>query len=104
MNMPQDPGDQLQTSEPLNLSGSLALDDRNFLMLSSDQKWLQPNQCFIPSALDFDLISGGRGRQYASTAELVSDLRNRSYYHGPELKVTCCTLGSSSRSSTLHRY
>ncbi len=28
------------------------------------------------------------GRQYASTAELISDLRNRSYYHGPELKVT----------------
>jgi lipopolysaccharide export system permease protein len=75
-------------SEPLTLTGSLVHEERYFLMLPADQKWLQPNQCFISSELDFDLLSGGRGRQYASTAELISDLRNRSYYHGPELKVT----------------
>jgi lipopolysaccharide export system permease protein len=75
-------------SEPLSLTASFMQDERYFLMLPADQKWLQPNQCFITSALDFDLISGGHGLQYASTAELVSDLRNRSYYHGPELKVT----------------
>lgn len=77
-----------RSSEPLNLNGSLKLDEQFFLMLSADQKWLQPNQCFIVSTLDFDLLSGGRARQYASTADLISDLRNRSYYHGPELKVT----------------
>jgi lipopolysaccharide export system permease protein len=75
-------------SEPLAITGSIVHEEQFFLMLPADQKWLQPNQCFIASALDFDLLSGGRGRQYASTAELVSDLRNRSYYHGPELKVT----------------
>jgi len=75
-------------SEPITLTESLKLNDQYMLMLPFDQKWLQVNQCFISSSLDFDLLSGGQARQYASTAELISDLRNRSYYHGPELKVT----------------
>ncbi len=40
-------------SETLTLSGSLVQDERYYLMLPADQKWLQPNQCFINECTRF---------------------------------------------------
>lgn len=77
-----------RSSEPMSLASSLQIQDKYFLQIPADQSWLQPNQCFIASELDFDLLSGGRARQYASTWDLVSELRTRGYYHGAEMKVT----------------
>lgn len=42
--------------------------------------WLQPNECFIASDLTFEQLTGGRSwRQFASTWDLITGLRNPNF-------------------------
>jgi len=68
--------------EPKNLDSrpSLLLGDRPVLITPHDApEWLEPDQCFLASNVDFDLlVGGGDYTQLSSTAELIRGLRNPS--------------------------
>jgi len=58
-----------------------------FLLLPADNPWLQPNQVFIPSNVEYDVLRGGGARQFASTGDLIWRMQNQGSYYGSELKV-----------------
>jgi lipopolysaccharide export system permease protein len=66
---------------------SVKTDAGYFLMLPTDTPWLQPNECFVPSKIEFDALRGGGAKQYASTSDLIWRMRNQPLYHGSELRV-----------------
>ncbi len=67
---------------------SLQLGDRTVIVTPKDSDWLEPDQCFVVSGVQFDqLAAGGAWRNFASTAELVASLRNPSIRHGANVQV-----------------
>ncbi len=76
---------------PKNLYGSpsLYLDKRPVVITPADHpQWLQPDQCFIASNMDFEQLTGGTSwRQFSSTAELIRGLRNPSLDFGADVRV-----------------
>jgi lipopolysaccharide export system permease protein len=53
-----------------------------------DTPWLEPDQCFVATAVTFDQICGGAAWQrYSSTAELILGLRNPSLDYGADTRV-----------------
>lgn len=59
----------------------------DYLLLPSDNVWLEPNECFVPSSLEFDVLRGGGAKQFAATSDLIWRMRNQSSYYGDEIKV-----------------
>ena len=54
-----------------------------------DTAWLEPDACFVVSAVTFDQLSGGsQWRQLASTVELIKGTRNPSLSFGSDARVT----------------
>ena len=50
--------------------------------------WLEPDQCFVVSEVNFEQLTGGTGwRQYSSTAQLIRGLRNPSLDFGSDVRV-----------------
>jgi len=50
--------------------------------------WLKPDQCFVVSDVNFEQLTGGRVfRQFSSTAQMISALRNRSLDFGADMRV-----------------
>lgn len=78
--------------EPKNLAKkpSLLLEGRPVLITPQDAPdWLKPEQCFVVSDVAFDQLNGGRAfRTFASTAELIHSLRNRSLDFGADIRVS----------------
>lgn len=68
---------------------SLSLAGRPVIITPRDRpQWLQANQCFVVSEVDFDQLTGGRAfREFSSTAELIAGLRNRSMDFGADVRV-----------------
>jgi len=53
-----------------------------------DTPWLEPDQCFLASNVDFEQIAAGKAwRQYSSTASLLTAIRNPSLNYGADVKV-----------------
>lgn len=51
--------------------------------------WLKPNQCFVTSYVTFGQLLGGRSwRQFASTGDLISGLKNPSMNFGADVRVS----------------
>lgn len=77
--------------EPRNLGqrSSLSVGGRRILLTPRDYpNWLEPDQCFLASNVDFDLLIGGnKFTQLSSTAELIRGLRNPSLGFGPDVRV-----------------
>jgi lipopolysaccharide export system permease protein len=78
--------------EPKNLDSrpSLFLDGEAMLITPHDADWLKPNQCFLRSDLDFDFLlpEGDKAfRQYSSTGQLITALRNPSLDYGADVRV-----------------
>jgi lipopolysaccharide export system permease protein len=67
--------------------GSIRNEGRDYLLLPSDNPWLSPDQCFVPSGVEYDMLRGGSSQQYSSTAELIWRLRNQGEYFGSDLQV-----------------
>lgn len=67
---------------PNQLAGkpSLKLDGRPVVITPHDAPgWLQPDECFVVSNVNFDQLTGGRSwRQFSSTAQLIAGLSNPS--------------------------
>ena len=78
-------------AEPLAGKNSVVNDQGVFLLLPVDTPWLKPNECFIPSKLEFDVLRGGAARQFAATSDLIWRMQNQSHYYGADLKVAVHT-------------
>ncbi|MDA1050892.1 MAG: LptF/LptG family permease [Planctomycetota bacterium] len=68
---------------------SAYLDGEPVILSSSDTDWLLPNQLFVASEVTFlDVACGPQYREFASTSELVTGLRNPSLDFGLRTRVS----------------
>jgi lipopolysaccharide export system permease protein len=59
------------------------------LFTPHDNTWLTPDECFLMSGVEFDqLVDAASWRQYSSTWDLITGLRNRSLDFGADVRVT----------------
>lgn len=67
---------------------SAAAHGRTVLYSPVDTDWLQPDQCFVATAVDFDLLqAGGASRQYASLGQLIRRVRNPAVHTSGDVQV-----------------
>ena len=67
---------------------SLMLEDQPVIVTPHDASWLADDQLFVVSEVDFDLLTGGTAwRKYASTTELVAELKNPSVELGNDARM-----------------
>ena len=68
---------------------SLCLGDEPVVITPRDAPgWLKADECFVASDLTFEQLTGGRAfRQFSSTAQLISGLRNKSLDFGSDVRV-----------------
>jgi len=92
---PEHPGGYLlkNVSQPENLkqidSRYQEVDGAPIILTPKDHEWLKDGQCFVASDVSFEyLVADSAWQQYASTAELVSALRNPSLDYGADTRVT----------------
>ena len=78
-------------ADPLAGKSSVRTEQGVFLLLPTDNPWLKPDECFVPSQLEFDVLRGGAAKQFAATSDLVWRIRNQSHYYGADLKVAVHT-------------
>ena len=78
-------------AESLSGKQSVRTETGVYLLLPSDTPWLKPNECFVPSTLEFDVLRGGSAKQFAATSDLIWRMQNQSHYYGSELKVAVHT-------------
>jgi lipopolysaccharide export system permease protein len=68
---------------------SLRLEGREVILMPHNHAWLQKDQCFVVSDLDFEQLTGGQTwRQFSSTFALIRGLRNPSLDFGADVRVT----------------
>jgi lipopolysaccharide export system permease protein len=80
--------EDVQVPKGLATNPSLSLDGEKVIITPLDEPdWLKPNQCFIVSDMTFGQLTGSDTRQYASTAQLISGLHNRSLDFGARERV-----------------
>ena len=73
----------------LNQLKSLRRDDRLAILAPAENRWLEADECFIVSQLDFDqLVNGDQLLQYSNTFDLVKSIRNPSQDYGAGLRVS----------------
>ena len=77
--------------EPKNFDNQASLELKGRLIVITRRdapQWLAPAECFVISDLSFEQLVGGQAfRQFSSTPQLVSALRNRSLDYGPDVRV-----------------
>lgn len=74
--------------EDIDKLESLSADDIDIVRTQSDTPWLLNGECFVPSHLNFEQLSGGDAlRHYASSVELMSGLRNPSLEYNGSSRV-----------------
>jgi lipopolysaccharide export system permease protein len=67
---------------------SLSMGDQVVIVTPHDASWLRTDQVFVVSEVDFELLTGGAAwRQFASTSELVTELRSPSVDLGNDVRV-----------------
>jgi lipopolysaccharide export system permease protein len=66
---------------------SLQLDGKSVILTRQDANWLGPNEVFVVSGVSFEFLSAGSTwRDYASTRELVHELRSPSTDLGADVR------------------
>ncbi len=71
---------------------SLVVDGRVVVVTPIDADWLEPHQLFVPSGVSFEfLAAGATWREFASTPELIRELRSPSTDLGADVRVTIHT-------------
>jgi len=78
-------------TEPLAGKKSVRNEKGVFLLLPSDTPWLKPDECFVASKLEFEVLRGGGAKQFAGTGDLIWRMRNQSHYYGADLTVAVHT-------------
>jgi lipopolysaccharide export system permease protein len=67
---------------------SLSLNGQKVILTPLDTPWLEPEQCFVASEVDFEQLAGAAAwRQLSSTPELVTALHNPSLDFGADVRV-----------------
>ncbi|RCS47743.1 LptF/LptG family permease [Bremerella cremea] len=67
---------------------SIDLNGEPLVLMPGDNRWLNPNQCFLVTGLTFEqLTASSQWRDYASTYDLISTLSNRSLDVGADVRV-----------------
>ena len=82
--------DGVREPKHLDTRPSLPTDGESVLITPLDAPdWLKPNQCFLRSDLDFDLLpEGGKSfKQFSSTRQLIAALGNPSLDYGADVRV-----------------
>ncbi len=78
-------------TQPKDLAtrASLSLGDERVIIMPRDAPgWLEADQCFVISDMNFEQLTGGRAfREFASTPQLISGLKNRSLNLGADIRV-----------------
>ncbi|HWA97499.1 MAG TPA: LptF/LptG family permease, partial [Pirellulales bacterium] len=78
----------LASPRELLTAPSLKLDGRPVVITPPDAPWLKPDELFVASDVDFDLLLGGsRWRQYSSIRQLVAGLSNSALDFGADVRV-----------------
>jgi lipopolysaccharide export system permease protein len=83
-------GYRLREVNPQHIEGvaTARLDGEPVIYSPLDTKWLNPDECFVVSAVTFDQLSGGsQWRQLASTVDLIKGTRNPSLSFGLDSRV-----------------
>jgi lipopolysaccharide export system permease protein len=63
-------------------------DGQPLFLTRVDAPWLNPGECFLVSKVVFDTLRGGSSwKQFASTSELIANLRNGEAPSADELRV-----------------
>jgi lipopolysaccharide export system permease protein len=76
------------TPKTLLGESSLTVDDRPVVVTPRDAAWLKPDQVFVVSGVSFEFLSAGSTwRDYASTRELIHELRSPSTDLGADVRV-----------------
>ena len=74
--------------EPIQDFPSVTSGSETIIFTPHDTPWLEADQCFLVSDVDFEQIAAGKAwRQYSSTASLLSAIRNPSLDYGADVKV-----------------
>ena len=81
--------EEVQQPKDLAKRASLCLGQRPVVITPRDAPdWLEEDQCFVVSNVDFEQLTGGRAfRQFSSTAQLISGLKNPSLDFGADVRV-----------------
>lgn len=93
----QRPGGYLfkQVQRPKNLADtpSVVRGKKRVIITPRDEpEWLQPDECFVVSDVDYEQLTGGTGwRQFSSTVALIRGLGNRSLDFGADVRVAIHT-------------
>jgi lipopolysaccharide export system permease protein len=67
---------------------SLSINDHKIIFTPLDNPWLQADQCFVASDVDFDQLAGASAwQQFSSTPELITALHNPSLDFGADVRV-----------------
>ncbi len=80
----------VQKPKDLATRESLRLDDGHAVIITPHDapEWLEPDQCFVVSDVDFEQLTGSRAfRQFSSTAQLISGLKNPNIGFGADVRV-----------------
>jgi lipopolysaccharide export system permease protein len=71
---------------------SLLYDDKPVIMTPVGSNWLEPNQLFVVSGVSFEFLSAGATwRDFASTREMIHELRSPSTDIGADVRVAIHT-------------
>lgn len=76
--------------KPENLAeiNSVAIEGQPVILAPKDTPWLEEDQCFVVSDLNFEQLAAGHAwRQYSSTPELIAGLHNPSLDFGADVSV-----------------
>ncbi len=59
------------------------------ILTPKENPWLQPDQCFVKTDVEFGELRGGSGwKQYASTLDMIERLRSPASHYGDDLRVS----------------
>ena len=84
--------DGVEQPRQLTTQPSISVQGKPAILTPVDAKWLKPNQCFVVSDVDFQLLSSAEAwRQYSSASELVEALHNPSLDYGAGVRVAIHT-------------
>lgn len=76
------------TPKALLTQPSLIKDGTPVVVTPADADWLKPHQVFVPSGVSFEFLSAGASwREFASTPELIRELRSPSTDLGADVRV-----------------
>ena len=81
--------DRVSAPDNLTTIPSVYKEAAPMILSPSDTPWLEDNQCFVVSEINFGQLEGGsKWRGLASTSDLLSGLRNTSLDYGLDAHVT----------------